>query len=76
MLVGTADDTVRQPTLVAAKAKMGQLRLAGFDAVRVAQTWAPGQVVPSAEDLAVLQNVAGHRWAELSNKAASTLTTA
>src|SRR5947208_1128568 len=59
MLVGTADDTVRQPTLVAAKAKMGQLRLAGFDAVRVAQTWAPGEVTPPADDLAVLQNVAG-----------------
>jgi hypothetical protein len=59
MLVGTADDTVRQPTLVAAKAKMGQLRLAGFDAVRVAQNWAPGEVTPSAEDLAALQNVAG-----------------
>jgi hypothetical protein len=59
MLVGTADDTVRQPTLVAAKAKMGQLRLAGFDAVRVAETWAPGEVTPPPEDLAVLQNVAG-----------------
>jgi hypothetical protein len=59
MLVGTADDTVRQPTLVAAKAKMGQLRLAGFDAVRVTQTWVPGAVAPSAEDVGVLQNVVG-----------------
>jgi hypothetical protein len=58
MLVGTADDTVRQPTLVAAKAKMGQLRLAGFDAVRVSEVWAPGQVAPPADDIAVLQNVA------------------
>jgi hypothetical protein len=59
MLVGTADDTVRQPTLVAAKAKMGQLRLAGFNAVRVTETWAPGEVTPPADELAVLQNVAG-----------------
>jgi hypothetical protein len=59
MLVGTADDTVRQPTLVAAKVKMGQLRLAGFDAVRVTQTWTPGAVTPPPDDIAVLQNVAG-----------------
>jgi hypothetical protein len=58
MLVGTADDTVRQATLVAAKAKMGQLRLAGFDSVRVTQVWAPGQVTAPPSDLAVLENVA------------------
>ena len=59
MLVGTADDTVRQPTLVAAKAKMAQLHLAGFNAVRVTEVWTPGQTAPPATDIAVLQNVTG-----------------
>ena len=58
MIVGTADDTVRQQTLVAAKAKMGQLRLAGFDAVRISDVWTPGAVTPPADDLATIKNVA------------------
>jgi hypothetical protein len=59
MLVGTADDTVRQPTLVEAKAKMGQLRLAGLNAVRVTETWTPGATAPSAGDVSTLANVVG-----------------
>ena len=58
MIVGTADDTVRQQTLVAAKAKMAQLRLAGFDAVRISDIWTPGAVTPPADDLATIKNVA------------------
>src|SRR5689334_23870507 len=58
MIVGTADDTVRQQTLVAAKAKMDQLRMAGFDAVRISDMWTPGAVAPPADDLATIKNVA------------------
>jgi Cellulase (glycosyl hydrolase family 5) len=57
MLIGATEDAVRQPTLVGAKAQMDLLRLAGFNAVRVTQFWAPDQTAPSADDLAVLQNV-------------------
>jgi Cellulase (glycosyl hydrolase family 5) len=57
MLIGATEDAVRQPTLVAAKAQMDLLRLAGFNAVRVTQIWAPGQTEPSADDLTVLRNV-------------------
>jgi hypothetical protein len=57
MLIGATEDAVRQPTLVGAKAQMDLLRLAGFNAVRVTQFWAPDRTEPSADDLAVLQNV-------------------
>jgi Cellulase (glycosyl hydrolase family 5) len=57
MLIGVTEDAVRQPTLVGAKAQMDVLRLAGFNAVRVTQIWAPGQTEPTPDDLAVLSNV-------------------
>jgi cellulase (glycosyl hydrolase family 5) len=57
MLIGATEDAVRQPTLVGAKAQMDLLRLAGFNAVRVAQVWAPGNTKPDAADIRVLTNV-------------------
>jgi Cellulase (glycosyl hydrolase family 5) len=57
MLIGATEDAVRQPTLVGAKAQMDLLRLAGFNAVRVTQIWAPGQTKPTDDDLKVLGNV-------------------
>ena len=57
MLIGTAEDAVRQPTLVGAKAQMDLLRLAGFNTVRVTQVWTPGETKPNPEDLQTLTNV-------------------
>ena len=57
MLIGATEDAVRQPTLVAAKAQIDLLRLAGFNAVRVMQIWAPGKTKPDPEDLRILTNV-------------------
>jgi hypothetical protein len=57
MLIGATEDAVRQPTLAGAKAQMDLLRLAGFNAVRVTQEWAPGETEVSATDLLVLRNV-------------------
>jgi hypothetical protein len=57
MLIGAAEDSVRQPTLTQAKAEMDLLVRAGFNAVRVTQIWAPGQTTPSAADLTILRNV-------------------
>ena len=57
MLVGATEDAVRSPTLVGAKAKMTLLGLAGFDAVRITQTWKPGETVVSPPDKAILRNV-------------------
>src|SRR3954453_22140261 len=57
LMVGVTEDAVKQPTLVQAKAKMDILRLAGFNAVRVTQVWAPGQTEPTADDVAVLWTV-------------------
>src|SRR5436190_10029480 len=57
MLIGATEDAVRQPTLVQAKAQMDLLRLAGFNAVRVTQVWAPEQMAPSPDDVQTLTNV-------------------
>ncbi len=56
MLLGATEDNVRQPTLVAAKANVDLLRLAGFTAVRTTQVWAPGQTSLSEADLGPLRN--------------------
>ncbi len=58
MLLGAAEDAVRQPTLVGAQAQMDLMTLAGFNSVRLTQIWAPGQTEPTAEDVNVLRNVA------------------
>ena len=59
MIVGAVDDVIKQDTLVAAKAKLDLLRLAGFRAVRVTSIWAPGLRAPTAADQRQLANVAG-----------------
>src|SRR6266576_1446497 len=57
MLIGVAEDNVRQPTLAEAKVEMDLLVRAGFNAVRVTQIWAPGETTPSAADHRILRNV-------------------
>ncbi len=57
-LVGVAEDAVKQPDLVGAKARMTLIRLAGFDSVRITSIWAPGETRPSATEAAQLRNVA------------------
>jgi hypothetical protein len=60
MRVGVAEDAVQRTSLVAAKAQLGLLKLAGFDTVRISSTWAPGVTKPDAEELTLLGNtVAG-----------------
>jgi hypothetical protein len=58
MVVGATEDAVRQPELVAAKAQMDLVKLAGLDGVRVTQIWKPGDTAPTAGDLEVLRNLA------------------
>jgi hypothetical protein len=58
LLLGATEDAVRAPTLLAAKAQMDLLALAGFRAVRITQTWAPGEQAVSARDTTILRNVA------------------
>ncbi len=57
LVVGATEDAVRKPTLAAAKAQMDLIRLAGFGAVRVTQTWAPGETALSESDAKILDNV-------------------
>jgi hypothetical protein len=57
MTLGAAEDAVRAPDLPTAEAKMAQLRLAGFTAVRITTNWEPGLVAPTADELRELRNV-------------------
>ena len=57
MAVGATEDAVRSPLLAVAKAQMNLLALAGFDAVRITQTWAPGERMVSQADAVILRNV-------------------
>ncbi len=57
MALGVAEDVVRAPDLPTAQAKMAQLRLAGFTAVRVTSNWLPGLDAPTADELRELRNV-------------------
>ena len=57
MTLGVAEDAVRAPDLPTAEAKMAQLRLAGFTAVRVTTNWEPGLTAPTSDELRQLRNV-------------------
>ena len=48
LIAGAAEDAVQQDSVTGAKAKLDLLKLAGFEAVRISEVWAPGQRAPSA----------------------------
>src|SRR5438128_433653 len=56
MTIGATEDIVKQPDLVAAKAQMDLLKLAGLKGVRITQEWAPGQTEPGGGDFDALKN--------------------
>jgi hypothetical protein len=58
MVIGATEDAVRSPSLVQAKAQMDLASLAGFRAVRITETWAPGDTAVSTTDTTILRNVA------------------
>ncbi len=57
LLLGAVEDEVRASTVPEAQAKLAQLRLAGFRAVRVTSIWVPGRSTPTAQELATLSSV-------------------
>ncbi len=57
LLVGAAEDLVKQPDLVRAKAELDLAKLAGLDAIRITEIWAPGETAPASAALAVDSNV-------------------
>ncbi len=59
MVIGAAEDAVQQDNVVAAKAKLDLLRLAGFRAVRITEVWAPGERTPPAIEQTRLAAVTG-----------------
>ena len=42
MMVGAAEDVVKAQDYAFAKAEMDKLKLAGFDTIRLTQTWSKG----------------------------------
>jgi hypothetical protein len=58
MLVGVAEDAVKQPDLVSARAQLDLARLAGADTVRPTVLWNPGELAPAAAERRALENLA------------------
>ena len=56
LAVGALEDELKQPTLVAAKARMDLARLAGIGAIRVTASWERGAVQPQDVELGYLRN--------------------
>ncbi len=57
MLLGATEDAVRSTSPAVAQKQMDLLAQAGFRAVRITQTWAPGDTRVSATDATILGNV-------------------
>jgi hypothetical protein len=56
MMVGAAEDVVKTPDYAFAKTEMDKLKLAGFDTIRVTQTWTKGQTALGPNDTITLGN--------------------
>ena len=57
ILVGAAEDQVKQSTLAEAKARLDLLKLAGLNAVRVTSIWDPDDPIPAPGTLAAFRNL-------------------
>ena len=58
LVMGAAEDAVRQPNVVMAKAQFDLLALAGLKAVRITSTWSPGLRAPLPEEQNAIDVVA------------------
>jgi hypothetical protein len=58
LLLGAVEESVRASTVADAQAKMTELRVAGFGAVRLTSIWKPGLSAPTPEEMASLSSVA------------------
>jgi hypothetical protein len=56
MMVGAAEDVVRATDYAFAKAEMDRAKLAGFDTIRLTQTWTKGQTKLGPNDAITLGN--------------------
>jgi hypothetical protein len=57
LLIGAAEDLVKQSDLVQTKAELDLAKLGGLGAIRITQVWAPGQTAPTEASLQVDQMV-------------------
>ena len=58
LVVGVAEDSPKQATLTAAKARVTMAQLAGLRQIRVTAQWRPGLTAPPDGELAALRNAA------------------
>jgi hypothetical protein len=56
MMVGAAEDVAKTPDYAFAKASMDKAKLAGFDSIRITQTWTRDQTKLGASDQIILDN--------------------
>jgi hypothetical protein len=56
MMVGAAEDVVKAQDYAFAKTEMDKLKLAGFDTIRLTQTWSKGQTKLGPNDSITLDN--------------------
>ncbi|HUZ81213.1 MAG TPA: hypothetical protein VMU73_03125, partial [Gaiellaceae bacterium] len=56
MMVGAAEDVGKTPDYAFAKASMDRAKLAGFDSIRITQTWTKGQTKLGPSDQMLLGN--------------------
>jgi len=57
LVAGVVEDDARASTMVEAEAKMTELRVAGYQAVRITSYWRPGLTAPTEGEATVLRNV-------------------
>jgi hypothetical protein len=59
LALGVAEDSVKAPDLVGARAQLALLQLAGFSSVRITSQWLPGTTAPTEGELGVLRALEG-----------------
>jgi hypothetical protein len=59
LVLGAAEDIVRQPSIVTAKAQFDLLSMAGLRAVRITSRWEPGRTEPEPGEQNALEIVTG-----------------
>jgi hypothetical protein len=56
LMIGAADDSIKDENPLAVQARMGLAHLAGFDTVRIGAYWKPGHTAPTAWEVTRFQN--------------------
>src|SRR5438876_11175773 len=56
LMIGAADDSIKDENALAVQARTGLAHLAGFDTIRIGAYWKPGHTAPIPWEVTRLQN--------------------